>query len=241
MGKLKIFTIFVRLKYLLKGNLSKEFKLYFRYLFDFELVAFGSKHQDYILVLRFTALEKDIDDKNNDKLQWFAMRATYRRELSIQDMLEATSIQCYIPMQYKLKLSRNGKRIRVLEPVLHNLIFVHCSKSFIQEFKTKIPYLQYMTKREDGKNVPIVVPDSQMNDFISVTSNHDESLIYLKPEELNVAKGTKVRIHGGAFDGVEGLFVKVEGKRNKRVVIEIQNVISVALATISSNFIEIIK
>lgn len=180
-------------------------------------------------------------DNNTDMLHWFAMRATYRRELSIQEALDASSVQSYIPMQYKLKSTRNGKRVRVLEPVLHNLIFVHCSKSFIQEFKTKVPYLQYMTKREDGKNIPIVVPDAQMNDFISVTSNHDDSLIYLKPEELNVTKGTKVRVHGGAFDGIEGLFVKVEGKRNKRVVIEIQNVISVALATISSNFIEVIK
>lgn len=177
----------------------------------------------------------------SEALQWFAMRVTYKRELGVKSMLDEQSIESYIPMHYRLKTSRIGKRIRVLEPVLHNLLFVHCTKSFIQVFKAKVPHLQYMTRREDGKNVPIIVPDTQMRDFIAVTSNHDEALIYLKPGEVNLSRGAKVRIHGGAFDGVEGIFVKLEGKRNKRVVVQIQNVISVAMATISSDFIEVIN
>ena len=180
-------------------------------------------------------------EMQEDRVLWFAMRATYSRELAVKALLDAEEIESYVPMHYRLKNARNGRKIRMLEPVMHNLVFVHCSKPRIQAFKMKVPYLQYMTCREDGKNVPIIVPDSQMNDFISVTSLHDESLIYLKPEELHLAKGTKVRVHGGPFDGIEGLFVKVEGRRNKRVVIEIKNVISVALMSISSNFIEVVK
>ncbi len=176
-----------------------------------------------------------------DRLHWFAMRATYSRELAVKTLLDAEEIENYVPMHYRLKTARNGRKIRVLEPVMHNLIFVHCTKPLIQAFKAKVPYLQYMTCREDGKNVPIIVPDCQMNDFIAVTSLHDDSLIYMKPEELRLSKGTKVRVHGGPMDGIEGIFVKVEGKRNKRVVIEIKNVISVALMSISTNFIEVIE
>lgn len=176
-----------------------------------------------------------------DVMLWFAMRATYSRELTVKALLDAENIESYVPMHYRLKNARNGRKIRVLEPVMHNLVFVHCTKPRIQAFKSKVPYLQYMTCREDGKNVPIIVPDNQMNDFIAVTNLHDESLIYLRPEELKLAKGTKVRVHGGPMDGIEGVFVKVEGRRNKRVVIEIKNVISVALMTISSNFIEVVK
>lgn len=185
-------------------------------------------------------MTKDTENISVEALQWFAMRVTYKRELSVKAQLDALSIETYIPMHYRLKTSRVGKRIRVLEPVVHNLIFVHTTKSFIQDFKTQVPHLQYMTCREDGKNVPIIVPDAQMKDFIAVTNNYDESLVYLKPEEVNVSKGARVRIHGGAFDGIEGLFVKIEGKRSKRVVVQIQNVISVAMATISSDFIEVL-
>ncbi len=33
---------------------------------------------------------------------WFAMRATYRRELEAMHLLEKANIGCFIPMQYKI-------------------------------------------------------------------------------------------------------------------------------------------
>ena len=98
-----------------------------------------------------------------------------------------------------------------------------------------------MTQRSDGKNHPIVVRDEEMQRFMEVTRTYDEQLLFFKTEELDLAKGTKVRIHGGPFDGVEGTFMKVKGKRNRRVVIAIQNVIAVAMAYVEPDFIEVIK
>ena len=66
-----------------------------------------------------------------------------------------------------------------------------------------MPFLQYRTFPENGKNVPIVVPDNQMQQFIAVCETHNEQLMYLNPDEINIAKGTPVRIIGGTFDGVE--------------------------------------
>ena len=53
--------------------------------------------------------------------------------------------------------------------------------------------------------------------------------------------GTKVRITGGDFEGQEGVFLKVKGARDRRVVIAIQGVIAVAMATIHPDLIEVIK
>ena len=94
-----------------------------------------------------------------------------------------------------------------------------------------------MDSREGTK---IVVPDDQMRRFIAVAGTYDDQLLYFKPEELNLAKGTRVRICGGDFEGQEGVFLKVKGARDRRVVVAIQGVIAVAMATISPDLIEVL-
>ena len=91
-----------------------------------------------------------------------------------------------------------------------------------------------------GSGQKIIVPDSQMQRFIAVSGTYDDHLLYFQPDELNLSKGTKVRITGGEFEGQEGVFLKVKGARDRRVVIEIQGVIAVAMATIHPDLIEII-
>ena len=65
-------------------------------------------------------------------------------------------------------------------------------------------------------------------------------LSFFSPDEVNLRKGTKVRITGGDFAGQEGIFLKVKGARDRRVVIEIQGVIALAMATIHPDLIEVI-
>ena len=35
---------------------------------------------------------------------WYAMRATYRRELDAMRLLEKEKLGCFIPMQYKISI-----------------------------------------------------------------------------------------------------------------------------------------
>lgn len=179
-------------------------------------------------------------DKDS-QIVWFAMSAPYRRELKAKEYLQAKGIECFVPMVNALVEKRSGAKIRKQIPAIHNLIFVHTSKEIIQEVKRGVDYLQYRTMPREGKNIPIIVPERQMQQFIAVTQTTNEELIYMRPEEVNIAKGTRVRVHGGAFDGTEGVFVKIQGKRKPRVVLLIQGVAAVALAEINTEFIEIIK
>mgnify|MGYP002511644227 CR=1 FL=1 len=64
---------------------------------------------------------------------------------------------------------------------------------------------------------------------------------FAKAFGLIFEKGTKVRIIGGNFNGVEGVFVKVKGKRSKRVVIMLDKLCAVAMAEVDSDLIEVIK
>lgn len=142
-------------------------------------------------------------------------------------------------MRYEVVESRKGKE-RILTPAIHNLIFVKTSRRILQQLKTGIPYIQYKTRPENGRNVPIVVPDSQMEQFIAVCRSQDDRLVYLQPEEINLRKGVRVKILGGAFDGVEGVFVEMKGRQERRVVVLVEGLAAVVMAEISPNLIQVL-
>lgn len=177
--------------------------------------------------------------KLGGQVQWFAMRATYHREMAVRTLLEQAGIECYLPIVQKLKMS-HGRKVRVEAPLVSSLIFVHCDRDKLQRFKMKVPHLQYMTQHVGMRNEPIVVPQDQMDDFISVTKQNVDRLLFFKPGELDVKRGTPVRLHGGAFDGIQGSLMKVAGRRNKRVVIEVSGVVSVALDSNDVQFVEVL-
>jgi transcription antitermination factor NusG len=78
----------------------------------------------------------------------------------------------------------------------------------------------------------------QMQQFIAICDTFDESLTYLSPDEINLEKGTPVKIIGGAFDGVVGTFIKVHNSRKKRVVVLVQGVTAVMLAEFNDGYLQ---
>ena len=169
---------------------------------------------------------------------WFAMRATYRRETDAMQLLAKENLGCFVPMQYKISMKK-GKKVRVLVPIIHNLIFIHDCHSEVKRVKSIVAYLQYITDTRSGKK--LIISDNEMQRFIAVAGTYNDHLLYFQPDELNLSKGTKVRITGGDFECQEGVFLKVKGARDRRVVIAIQGVIAVAMATIHPDLIEVIK
>lgn len=177
---------------------------------------------------------------NTEQKVWYAMRATYQRGLDAKQFLDQQGIENFIPMHYEI-ITRYKRKKRVFVPVIRNLIFVHTIPSIIKQAKIDIAYMQYLTTVEEEKRIPIIVPDFQMQQFIAVAGTYDDQLVYLMPSEINLEKGTKVRVHGGPFDGVEGVFIKIKGVKNKRVVVSIQGITAVATAEIHPDLIEVIS
>ena len=168
---------------------------------------------------------------------WYAMCA-YKREIRVQKALEKEGIKNFLPMRYEIKIHDRKKEL-LLVPAVSNLIFVYSTESVITEFKLKNPYLKYIMQKRGTLREKIVIPDSQMKDFIKVSEKNKEDLTYYKPEEINLKKGTKVRVHGGIFDGLEGTLLKVKGKRSKRIIVKIAGLVAVAAAYIEPDLIEI--
>lgn len=175
-----------------------------------------------------------------EKPAWYAMSAPYSRELKAKAALDELHIECYVPMRYEL-VQKGRLKKRMLVPAIHNLIFVHALRSRINEVKRKIDYLQYRTTVKEGRNVPIEVPLKQMDDFRKVCESYNEKVKVLLPGSVSLAKGTRVRVTGEEFEGVEGVFVKVAGNRGRSVVVEIPGVATVISATLSPDLIEVIE
>ena len=179
-----------------------------------------------------------MDDKTTTKAPeqkvWYAIRVTYNRELKVKDDLDARGITCFVPMQYRRE-ERHGVMVKRLVPSVHNLIFIHITPSGMKEYKmtTDLP-IRYIMDRETRK--PIIVPTSQMENFIKVAGTYDEKLIYLNPNPGDFAKGERVRIIGGAFAGAEGVFVRVKGDR--RVLINVEGLVAVATTFVHPSMIE---
>jgi transcription antitermination factor NusG len=62
--------------------------------------------------------------------------------------------------------------------------------------------------------------------------------LYFQPGELDLTKGDKVRIIGGPFAGVEGIFLQTSGKHEKRVIVEIPGILSVGTTSVKSSLVE---
>ena len=165
------------------------------------------------------------------------MRATYGRNLMAQRALDLDKIESFVPM--RKRTTKVGRRVKVdLIPVVRDLIFVLGERETVQEAKSRIPYLHYIVRPAEGKNIPVEVPEGQMQQFIAVCNEMDDSAELFSGEEAHFEVGERVEVVDGSFKGHQGLLVKIEGKRSKRFVVAIDGVIAVAVSGITAKDIK---
>lgn len=173
-------------------------------------------------------------------VRWFPMRVTYNRELKVKDALDSLHVESFIPMQYKILDTPQGRR-RQLVPAIHNLIFVHSEQRILSELKMsrkELEPLRYMHRvvTETGRSEILYVPDKEMENFLKVAQKEDDSIRFLDYDLLMGRQGKPVRVIEGPFAGVEGTIVRIQ--RNKRVVVKIEGVAAVAITFVPPSFLE---
>ena len=177
---------------------------------------------------------------SEDKV-WYAMRATYGRNQEAQKILDEAGVESFIPMRFVVTVDRRGRKVKRYVPVVRDLVFVKTDFATMNLLKQQNDYLRNIyIPTEEGRKQIVVVPDDQMESFIKVTGSLSEGILFFSPDEINLSKGVRVRIHGGQFDGLEGTFVKVKGARDKRVVVDISGVIVVATCTLKCDLVEVL-
>ena len=168
---------------------------------------------------------------------WFPMRVTYQREIKVKTELDRLGIESFVPMTHKGVDADNP--CRKLVPAIRNLIFLRSTQERISHLKSSneiLEPLRYMIDNtaEEAHTI-MTIPDKQMQNFMRVASKTDESVMFLDDESVVGKEGKRVKIIGGAFEGVTGVIRRV--KRCKRVVVEIEGVASVAIAFVPAGLL----
>ena len=177
------------------------------------------------------------DSKN---IFWYVFFATNGKAAKISDYLQTANIEYFFPMCNKEQRIKNSERTKfTLQPLIRNLVFVKSSKEFlsshIETIKQRFSIESSLYYRDLGSREIIVVPEKEMLSFIAIASCNNEGIIYLSNNEVNIRKGARVRITGGLFEGVEGIYMRIQG--HKRVVVSIPNLLSVATTFVEPEFI----
>ena len=190
-----------------------------------------------------TGVSSDYVQKANH--EWFVLRVTYNRTQKAYGIISTSDVQSYMPMHYVIK-KEIGKKKRILQPLLPNLLFVYATReavnSIIKKKDEDTPILKYYLdktkpKEINGKHPPLTIPFDAMINFIKATSTESDHVRIVSNEQCHYKSGDIVKVIDGEFKGVTGRVARITGQQ--RVVVEIVGLCMVATAYIPSAFLEV--
>lgn len=177
--------------------------------------------------------------ENSEEKIWFSVGCTsLQKELKVRDDARRYGLQAFVPLTYVVKTHR-GQKHRALVPAVSKLLFVKGTLDEVKDYIQHAHYVVFIRKSTfSNKEDYLTVPTKAMEDFIAVTENHEEHVTYFRPEEISLQEGDKIRIKGGFYDGREGIIMRIKGKRNKHLVVQIPGVL-IAAIELSPEMIEL--
>ena len=189
-----------------------------------------------------TGVSSDYVQKANH--EWFVLRVTYNRTQKAHGIISTSDVQSYMPMHYVIK-KEIGKKKRILQPLLPNLLFVYATReavnSIIKKKGDETSVLKFYLDKtkpleENGKHPPLTIPFTSMTNFIKATSTDSEHVRIVSAEQCHYRSGDIVKVIDGEFKGVTGRVARIAGQQ--RVVVEISGLCLISTAYIPSAFIE---
>jgi len=171
---------------------------------------------------------------NRHSLLWYPMRVSYSspaRLLDLQRRLgaEPSVRETYVPMEYRL--TEEGMR---LVPAIDNLLFLHTTYNDLSCLRASGLYapLRYIMRPviDAGgtqRTEVLTVPDGEMSQFMRVTSERSDRVVYLRNLAYACRPGARVMITEGPFAGVTGIVKSM--KKHLCVVVPVRDVAAVAI------------
>ena len=162
------------------------------------------------------------------------MRVCYgngRRLLALSQRLEERHRLHYVPMEYVT----SGDKLEQV-PALNNLIFVQTSLEDLlalkhtAEFKDFRFIMRPIPDNREGQREVIWIRDREMEDFIRVTSERNEKVLYLNNLDFALRPGVRVEVKEGPFAGVRGIVKSIQ--KHLCVVLPVGGVAAVAILNV---------
>ncbi len=177
---------------------------------------------------------------------WYLMRVAYGREEIARKVLEEEGIETFLPTIARVRL-RNGKKRRVIESLIPNLLFVKSTEKELKKYIGQPPleflHHYYVPNKDSSGNPigkkgikPLIIPDNQMVQFQRWHNVDDDNKLFLTENASKIKEGNKVRIIQGKFSGIMGFVCRV--KQQSRVGIHIKGLGTVITAYIPKAFLQ---
>lgn len=143
--------------------------------------------------------------------------------------LASRGVQVYTPMHWVLRTAR-GTTTREHIPVVRDLLFVRGLRSELDPVIASTPRLQYRYRRGAGPGAVMTVAEADMQRFMAAVDTDPEP-IYLTPDELTPDMiGREIIVTGGPLDGYRGHLLKMQGSRNRRLLVSIPALLTAAIS-----------
>lgn len=179
-----------------------------------------------VIPMKITAESSPRNSEAPTDVRWYALRDLKRPNATLPayKQLSGENLEVFTPMKWTLS-TKGGRRVRILIPVMQDLLFVHASLLLVEPIVRRINTLQFRFDR-GGYCKPLIIPEDDMTRFIRAVSS-SENPKYFMPGELTEAMcGRAVRIIGGPLNGYEGNLLKIRGSRIRRLIVELPNFIT---------------
>jgi transcription antitermination factor NusG len=134
--------------------------------------------------------------------RWYALHTRARHEKSVERRLRDRGMESFLPTTLEVHRWSDRKQ-RVEVPLFSCYVFVRCALS--AEDRTRVHQVESVHGFVGSRGASLPIPDEQIESIQKVlTQAAGRSHPFLKV-------GQRVRIRGGAMDGVEGVFLSENG------------------------------
>ena len=150
----------------------------------------------------------EIPVRKKPERHWYAVYTFSRAEKRVNDRLEETGIETFLPMQKTLRQWSDRKKM-VEKPLISSYIFV---KVVPKEFLT-VKKTEGVVKIISLENKPVVIPEDQMKN-LRILCNSDADVLVSDKAYLT---GDLVEVIYGSLTGLRGELIRV-GRKHKVII-----------------------
>jgi transcription antitermination factor NusG len=139
-------------------------------------------------------------------LRWYALHTRARHEKAIERRLHDQGMEAFVPTTMEVhRWSDRKKKVEV--PLFSCYVFLRCALS--AEDRTRVYQVESVHGFVGMRGSSLPIPDEQIDSIQKVLAQTApwRSYPFLKV-------GQRVRVRGGAMDGVEGVFLSENGERS---------------------------
>lgn len=147
-----------------------------------------------------------------EELRWYALHTRARHEKAVERRLRDQGMETFVPTTMEVhRWSDRKKKVEV--PLFNCYVFLRCAMS--AEDRTRVYRVESVHGFVGSRGTALPIPDEQIENIQKVLA---QTAPWRSHPFLKV--GQRVRVRGGAMDGVEGMFLSENGDHSLIITVE---------------------